>query len=680
MVLTSPLFLIGLLAIAIPIAVHLFNFRRYKKIYFSNVDRLEQLQTETRRQSTLRQLLILAARILAIAFLVLAFARPVIPSSGTTLRTGSNDVSIFIDNSFSMENSDGNERLLDKAKSKAREIMAAYGPSDRFQLLTNDMEGHQFHWLSKDEALLKIDEIEVSASALAVSDVARRQFDFLGGGSGNNRYAFLLSDFQSTTSSLADFPVDSNIIVTFVPLEASDVNNIFIDSVALNAPVFHLGNSVTAQVWLRNEGDEDLEKVPVTLSVNNRQRAMATVDIPAQGATVTDMHFIIDEPGSLHCKVSTTDYPITFDDNFFFTINVCSQINALVIEGAADNEFLRRLFDGDSLVHYSSVSLKQMDFSRIDGINMVLLDELPSLSSGMAQTLSHFVEEGGTLVVVLPSDADQNSYNAALRLSGAPQLAGFSKNRVTASSINYDNPLYLNVFSGKNDDMELPTITGYQRLQSDASTNREAIISLSNGDEYISVTKYGSGLLYLITAPLREAHTDFVRQALFVPTLYNMALFSVNPSPVSSTLGQTMPIPLTNTYDASEGQFLLRCVSSDGVQDEIPDLRRSGGKNMLVLHNTLKEAGNYLLQQEGQHSEGLSLNYPREESQMTFLGHDALSKMIKDNNLSNCSVVRNANKPLDTYLHEQMEGHRLWRWCLALSLLMLLIEIYLLRR
>ena len=71
MVFTAPLFLIGLVAVAIPVIVHLFNFRRYRKIYFSNVERLEQLKSETQRQSTLRQLLIMAARILAVAFKLL---------------------------------------------------------------------------------------------------------------------------------------------------------------------------------------------------------------------------------------------------------------------------------------------------------------------------------------------------------------------------------------------------------------------------------------------------------------------------------------------------------------------------------------------------------------------------------------------------------------------------------
>ncbi len=64
---------------------------------------------------------------------------------------------------------------------------------------------------------------------------------------------------------------------------------------------------------------------------------------------------------------------------------------------------------------------------------------------------------------------------------------------------------------------------------------------------------------------------------------------------------------------------------------------------------------------------------------MSFLGRDALSSLIKDYNLRNCSVVRNVDKPLDSYLKEQLEGRSLWRWCLVLSLLMLLAEILLIR-
>lgn len=688
MILTAPLFLIGLVAIAIPVVVHLFNFRRYKRVYFSNVDRLEQIQSETRRQSTLRQLLILAARILAIVFLVLAFARPVIPNGNSAALVGSNDVSMFIDNSFSMENTDGNGLLLDRAKEKAREIVAAYSPSDRFQLITNDMEGRQFHWLSKEEVLKEIDAVAVSSASVRLADVAARQLDFLHGGNANNRFAYILSDFQSSVAGFSDFPADSSVLFTLVPLEATEINNIYVDSISLDAPVYHEGGSVGVSVILRNEGDDDLEKVPVTLYVNGRQRALAAVDIPARGDAKAEMHFTIGPEAILNCCVMTTDYPVTFDDSFFFTINVYRSINVLAIEGAANNEFLARLYGGDSLVSYSAVGVNNLDYRLLSASDMVLLDEVPTITTGMAQTLQTYVEDGGTLVVVLGDDLDEASYNSTLQLFSAPLLGGVNAGKVSANAVDFDNRLYRNVFSAKSDDMELPTVTGYRRLQPHAAASHEAIITLANGDAYVSATSYGKGRLYLIASPLREAHTDFVRQALFVPTLYNMALYSVHMNAPASFLGQDEPIELIGAYEGG-GSSSLRIVSEavgghlatdSAAYEEIPDIRRTAGSAVLVLHESLKKAGNYILQTDNYAEEGLSLNYSRLESQMSFLGRNALNQMIKDYNLRNCSVVRNVDKPLDKYLKEQMEGRRLWRWCLALCLLMLLAEILLIKQ
>ena len=389
------------------------------------------------------------------------------------------------------------------------------------------------------------------------------------------------------------------------------------------------------------------------------------------------MHFTIDATGIFSGRVETTDYPISFDDKLFFTLNVRDRIKMLTVEGKSANENLRRLFEGDSVVAYASLGLQQMDFSRIEGNDVILLDELPSLSTGMAQTLHTFVEDGGTLVVVMGEDVDQTSYNEALRLFAAPQITGRNKSRVAAGTVNFDNALYQNVFSGRTDDMEMPSVTDYYRLSSTSATLNEPVITLANGDSYVSVTPCGAGRLYLIAAPLRDAHTDFVRQALFVPTLYNMALYSLRPLPLYTSMGQANPVPLSTLYDAAEGNVKL--TQREGDYEEIPDIRRSGNNSMLIPHATIKEAGNYILVQGGKETEGLSFNYSRLESQMDFLDRDAVTKQLKDYNLNTYSVVRNADKPLDTYIKEQTEGRRLWRWCLAASLLMLLAEIALIR-
>lgn len=679
MTFTAPLFLIGLVAIAIPIAVHLFNFRRYKKVYFSNVEKLEQIQTETRRQSTLRQLLILLCRILAITFLVLAFAQPTIFDKTNTLKPGANDVSIYIDNSFSMENSNGSTTLLELAKTKAREIIAAYGQTDRFHLITNDLEGRHFHWVTKDEVMLLIDDLQTSSASPTLSAIARHQFDFLRSGQNTNKQAYILSDFQASVSDFELFPTDSTISATLIPLESTSQSNIYIDSLAFNAPVFYKGFSVTAELWLRNDGDEDLTKIPVSLYTNNRQRAITTVDIPAHSSATATMHFTADEGGIIDGYVETTDYPITFDDRYYFTLNIRDRIKMLTVEGNEQNKYIARLFNDDSSVAYRTALIRQMNYSDLENNDIIILDELPSLSTGMVHSLHSFVDDGGTLVIIPANEIDENSYNEALRTFSAPQFSGINKARLTAATIDFNNSLYLNVFNSKNNtsDLEMPSVSSYHRLSASANTLRESIITLANGDDYLSVTPCGSGRIYLFAAPLRDANTDFVKQALFVPTLYNMALYSIRPTPPSSTLGSTLPIPLTENYAIGEGS--TRLVSPQLQFEEIPDIRRNGNTSTLIPHGTLRNAGNYHLTQDGQSKEGLSFNYSRRESQMDFLGRDALTKALKDYNLSKYAIVRNVDKPLDNYLKEQMQGRRLWHWCIILALLMLALEVALLR-
>lgn len=676
MTFAAPLFFIGFIALAIPVVVHLFNFRRYKKVYFSNVEYLEQVQSETRKQSTLRRWLILAARLLALTFLVLAFAQPVIPSKNAILKSGGSDVSIYIDNSFSMENTNGGEPLLDQAKRKAREIVSAYQPSDRFQLLTNDVEGRQFHWLSREEMLSAIDEVEVSPATMPLSSVAQKVFDFLKGGIGKNKYAYFVSDFQVSVSDFDNFTADTLVRTYFIPLQAEGLNNVFIDSVSLNAPVFCKGNSVTVEVHMRNDGDENLEKVPVTLFLNDRQRALATVDLAANSNASVEMHFTIDETGILDGRIETNDYPVTFDDRYFFSLNIRDHIRMLVVEGRQENEFLKRLFMGDSVVSYSSMSLQQMDFSRLDANDVVFLDELPSFSTGMAQSVHSFVDRGGTAVIVVGERIDEVSYNQALQMMSAPRLESYSAARVAAGTVNLDDDLYRNVFNGKSDNMELPSVTGYYRCKASGSTLRRSIINLANGDDYVICTPCGEGKLYLVTAPLRDEHTDFVRQALFVPTLYNMALYSLRPTPLSASLDFSGPLPLSQQY-AAEGS--VRLTSLDGTFEEIPDIRHVAGNYTLLLHGTLREAGNYRLMVDGKPVEGLSFNYSRRESRMSFLGVSELNERLKNNDVANYSVVRNPDKPLDTYLKQQMEGTRLWRWCVILCLMMLLVEVLLIK-
>ena len=694
---THPLFLIGLVAVGIPIAIHLLQLRRYKKVYFSNVEMLEELQNEDRRQRNLRQLLVLAMRILAIVFLVLAFCQPVIRNKGSQLQPGGTVVSVYVDNSYSMESGGMDGSLLESARRKAREVAAAYAPGDQFQLLTNEMGGTQFRWLSREEFLTAVDGLQTSAVTQRLSNVMLRQQEFLRSATATNRHAYVIGDFQRSTTDLGACPSDSNMLTTFVPLGGSGVANVYLDSLAFDCPAYYAGATVQVEAMVRNDGDKAVESLPLKLWVNGKQRAMASVDVAAHGSATANMTFVVDEHSTslsaepsqremIQGYVETTDYPITFDDKLYFTLPVVRQVAVAVVGGKGENAFVKRLFEGDPLVRYRYTTAGQIDYAQFADGGLVVIDELHDIPSGLAQTLHEFVEEGGSLLVI-PSEGKKEgveSYNKLLSMMQAPQLGEWTALKTRAEQVATDMPLFRGVFRGKLEDMEMPSVAGHYRLTSTAGTVSQSVIRLLDGGDYLTATSLGEGVCYLFATPLRSEYTDFVQQALFVPTLYNMALFSTPPVLSYHLLTGTEPIPLRGIYEPDNLPHLVLSepATSESMQDFLlPDIRRMGSRQCLLTHGAVTQAGNYQLRDdmEGRACEGISFNYSRQESVMDFYTPDEVKRIVGDMRLTNCSVATGAQKSMTDYIRQRSQGTPLWRVCLLLALLALLAEIILIR-
>ena len=662
----QPLFLWGLLALAIPVVVHLFQFRRYRKIYFSNVDRLSELRSESRRQSELRRWLVLMLRCLAIVFVVLAFAQPSLPGAGPRPSPGATVVSVYIDNSFSMENSASGGSLLESAKEKAREIAAAYRASDRYQLLSGALSGDECRWLSREEFLDAVDALQVAPASRRLSEVAARQSELMRQSGAVGRHAYLVSDFQRSVADLSALPSDSLALFTLVPLEGVAADNVYIDTLRLDAPAFFVGGSVTAEASVHNGGSTDIEKLPVKLIAGGRERALATLDIPAGGTAKAALRFSIDSAGWLDGRVELTDYPITFDDHYYFTLLAGSRINMLQVDGGSTGESLRKLFAADSAVIFRQGPLP----SDLSDFHFIILNEPRELPSGQAGVLSAWVEQGGTLLLIPPADSKTEPLNTLLAQLQAPRLGHWVKRAVKASAVDYSNSLYRGVFSGTSNEMEMPSVQGRYSL-GDQGGVRQDVIMLADGTPLLTATPYGEGRFYLFTAPLTAEWTDLVAQALFVPTLYNMALYS-RPQPAAShTLGDDAPIFLQGSYDPA-GEPPVLAAPGAGLSI-LPDLRRLGNRSALLLHGELAADGIYLLGDD----EHLGFNYPRRESQMDFFSRGEIEEALEG--LQGYTLVRNASKPLDQEIRQRESGTPLWRWCLLIALVALLAETIMLR-
>src|SRR5476651_26328 len=174
-----PAFLFALISLAIPVLIHLFNFRRYQKVYFSNVQFLKEIREQQSSRRNLKERLILVARLLALFFLILAFARPYIPGSHSASTSTLRAISIFVDNSYSMQTLNREGSLLDEAKRRAKEIVSAYSINDRFQILTQDFEGKHQRLLSRDEFNDAVDAVKISPQSRTLQQIISRQQSLL---------------------------------------------------------------------------------------------------------------------------------------------------------------------------------------------------------------------------------------------------------------------------------------------------------------------------------------------------------------------------------------------------------------------------------------------------------------------------------------------------------------------
>ena len=98
----NPTALWGLLALSVPILVHLFHFRRYTTVYFSDVRLLSQMEEQRSTRSNLKRLLLLFLRMAAIFLVVMAFAQPVFNQDRLLIDDANRHEVLLVDNSLSM--------------------------------------------------------------------------------------------------------------------------------------------------------------------------------------------------------------------------------------------------------------------------------------------------------------------------------------------------------------------------------------------------------------------------------------------------------------------------------------------------------------------------------------------------------------------------------------------------
>ncbi len=490
-----PEFLWALFLLAIPVIIHLFSFRRYKRIIFTNVRFLVDIQQTTSSKRKLKQWLVLITRLLTIAFIVLAFAQPYFPKQFKQIKPGTQAVSVFIDNSFTMSAVGQEGELLEVAKNKARELASVYQPDDRFQLLTQDFEGRHQRLVSREDFLKLVDEVKLSPASHNLDEISAKQTHTLNSAGKAQKISFVLSDFQQSMLNQQPAQQDSQISHHFVLLQAERQQNLVLDTCYLSSPFVQLNQPAQLMIRLKLYGDEGIENFPVSLKLNGVQKAIGTVNIKANSEAELALNFTVSQPGWQQAEISITDNPITFDDNLFFTFPVAANLPVLAINGKSQNPYITGVFASDPYFKLSQVSVNQMDYSTLAQYRVIILDEVSQVSSGLEQELRKYLAQGGTLLVIPSSNPlDSKGINTFLANTTGVQLGNLDINPVQTSYLNTDQELFDKEIFGKIPrNIDLPKVQQHYSLQRVGMANEDILMKLPNGDALLSRFSNGQG-------------------------------------------------------------------------------------------------------------------------------------------------------------------------------------------
>ncbi len=659
-----PSFLFALLSLAIPVVIHLFHLRKITKVYFSNVQFLKELQQQQSSQKKLKRRLILLMRLLALAFLVLAFAKPYFPSRDIAGVGGQQQaISIFIDNSQSMQTINREGTLLTEAKLRAKELVSTYGLNDKFQLLTHDFEGVQQRLLSRNEFYEEVDKIKISPQSRKLDQIIERQQTMLNTHPEMAKRIYILSDFQKNQIPANKLVPEKHIPITLIKLKATPLPNVTVDSAWLVSAVHSPGASEKLVVALHNYAQEKAEKVPVKLIINGVQKSLGSFTIDARSVQMDTLSFSGLTAGWQKAEIQLQDNPITFDNRFFLAFRVQHLMKVLLVDGGTPNKFLISVFNSDPFFSSVSVHDGNVDYARLSSYPFIVLSDIKSLSNGLAQQLNNYVKNGGTLAVFPAEDADLPSYRTLLQPMGSrfPEALVSEIGRVNA--INLQSNIFRETFEQLPKDPDLPMVLKYYRMSTGNRTSGETLLELPGKQPFMSSFRYGNGQIYLSAVALSETYSNLSRHALFVPLVLRMALLSGHDQPLFHTIGEDEIIE-TLPIQASDREMIKLLRHGQII---IPDLRQNEGSTALYFSDQVQQPGNYELVKKDSIIANLAFNYSRSESDLSYLEGSELKREVPGANTTVTTGLQTGKQQLEN----TSSGLELWRICLILCLIFL---------
>lgn len=676
MSLLHPEFLYALAALALPIIIHLFNFRRFKKVVFPNVRFLKEVDLRTKSKNKLKHLLVLFSRLLAITCLVMAFCRPFIPAAHEEKAVAERQIAVYVDNSFSMnlENEKGNLRAqsIDLAES----IVDAFGTNDRFLLLTNDLKSEHQRVVNKDEFKESLSSITESPSSRSYSEIYERASDILKDAEGKGKKLFFISDFQEQVFDPINTRVDSTMNTSLIKLAHGGQGNVYIDSLWFESPVRNTHSPERLGVRVVNASAKDLFDIPLRLSIDGVQRSLGVVTMRPYSSVDSILTFTNESTGWKEGVVSIDDHPITFDDDMHFSYQVHEECKVLVVGPREESNIVERIFINDPFYQVEHSEYRAVNMGELRNQDFIVLTELQSISSGLTRELSKFVKEGGSLCILPDAQADILSLNELLLALNANTVSGVSDRTLKVSSIDTEHLLFQDVFDQIPSNIDLPGSVQYLSFNNRVQSSEEKILRFQDGSSFLSSFQVEKGELYLFASGLKDSQSSLASHSIFITSLLRMAELSAGEQVIYQQIGSDTPVNLRLGEQNADQVYSF---TGDNAYTFIPEQRILGSQTQFYERGQVQESGTYKVTLEEVEKARVSYNFDRQESNMEFMSESEAIEDLERNGILDISFISLDEFSSGWMSNNALTGTQLWRYFILAALLFLGIEVLLLK-
>ena len=666
-----PHFLWALFLLAIPIVIHLFNFRRYKVFYFSSLQFLKNIEEETRSVRKLKHLFVLISRLLAFIFLILAFAQPYIPVKEISSSQDKKVLAIYIDNSFSMTcvGSDGN--LLSESKEQARKFIENAPASTEIMLVSNELTGIEQQICTKSEALVRLDKISFSPLTKKLSEIVHWITESLKENTIENttKQFVVLSDFQKTQSDIANIVLDKSYYFYPIQVRSQQKQNISIDSIWFNEPNFKIKINNELNIQLSNHGNEDVRNLELQFTVNETKRTVF-VEIAKNSTKTIEINYSDLTTGEKIGQVHINDKNMYFDDDYYFTYTVRPSSNILIIQGENASPYISKTYRLDNYYHIEEVSSTSFLPEFLKNKQLIVLNGVNKLNDGINDALVKFTKTGGSMLLFPGNELALQPWNKLLFSVGLPRITGVEQGKLSLTNINYEAPYFKGVFDAKPAKISIPMVKKLYATTSNYQST--ALLTLQKNKTLF--TKSGSN--YLFCSSLDSTFSSFTSNALFPSCLLRTAELSQQKSPLNLILGTDIRYPI---YETSKSENTYH-VKGESV-DFIPNIEKIDQQTYLSLVGT--DAANRIKQgiytiENNENKNSIAINYGRIESSLDCYTEAEIKGVFTESKFPNLHFKSTelGNSNLQIELEKPTEY---WRFFLLLSLVFLLTEMALLK-